>query len=106
MKYSFRKRNINFKFPIFRKGNVVWFLAFVLLSLHVFFAVQTSSIGVKIALYEDEIQNLEKENEYLSINLINSTSLTKLNGLSSEKGFKKIDNTLYLKLEENFAKAR
>lgn len=102
---SSQSMNKNIKLTFLNRINVVWFLAFAVFTLHVFLAIQTSSMGIKIALYEEEIKKLEKENSELSMKLINTTSLTKLNHISEEIGFKKIDNTLYLNLGDSFAKA-
>lgn len=106
MKNKLRKKKLNISFTFFKRRSLVWFLAFVLLALHVFFAVQTSAMGARIAFYEEEIQNIEKENDDLSRNLINSTSLTKLSQVSDELGYQKSGNMLYIHSEESFAKAR
>ncbi len=106
MRCNFQKKRKGQIYSVFGKCNIIWFLTFILLSIHVFFAVQTSSMGARIALYEEEIQNLERENENLSMSLIDSSSLTKLSGLSEELGFKKVESALYLQPGESFAKAR
>lgn len=106
MKYNLKKNKKKNLPVIFDKRNFPWFLSFLLLSLHVFLAVQTSSLGARIALYEQEIGELESENEKLSVKLIDSTSLTKLNKISEEMGFGKIDKTLYLQPGDSFAEAR
>jgi capsule polysaccharide export protein KpsE/RkpR len=109
MKFGLIK-NRNYKtiknFSVFRKRNLVWFIVFILLSLNVFFAIQTSSMGVSISLYEDEINKLENAKEELSIKLIDSTSLTKLSQVSEELGFMRIENMLYLQQGDSFAKVQ
>jgi hypothetical protein len=104
IKYKKNKNHINI--IKINKNNLVWILVFILFSLHVFFAVQSSSTGVDISYIEDEISELEKENEEISIKLVKSTSLTKLSQASEEMGFTKIENTLYLQQIDSFAKAK
>lgn len=106
MKHNRKIKKNHSKSTRFRKRNLLWFAVFVLFSMHVFWAVQISSTGADISYIEDEISNLEKENEEISIRLVNSTSLTKLSQLSEEMGFGKIENTLYLQQIDSFAKAQ
>ena len=105
MKYRSKKSIKVFNFKFIKRKNIIWMLFFSLLSLHVFFAVQTSSMGAKIVLYEKKIQILETENTDLSMDLISLTSLTKLNQFSEEMGYKKIYNIFYIQPEDSFAKA-
>ncbi len=100
------KKIHKFSFSFLKRRNIVWIGVFVFLALYVFLAVQTSSVGVRISLYEEEIQNLEKQNQEPSTKLSGSTSLTKLSQFSDEMGFKKIDDTLYIQTGESFAKAK
>lgn len=106
MKYKNLKRKSKLDIYKINKFNAVWIITFILLALHVYFAVQTSSMGVRISLYESEIINLEKENGELSRNIITLTSLTKLNQVSQSMGFTKIDKMVYLKAGESFARAQ
>jgi hypothetical protein len=98
------KRRINLSF--FKKNSATWLMAFVLLGVHVFLAVQNSAMGANIAFLEEEVQTLERGNESLSMDLIDSTSLTKLGQISEELGYQKIENTLYLRVGDAFAKAQ
>lgn len=93
------------KTPLKRSG-FAWSLVFLLLGIHVFFAVSSSSTGVKMARLEEEIDKLESENENLTKELLGSTSLSKLNQNAEELGFRKIEDTLYLQTGQAQAKAR
>ena len=106
MKGNYVKNYDKRKWSVLNRKNIVWYFSFLILTLHIIIAVQTSSMGAKIALYEEGENRLKKENQELSMNLIDSTSLTKLDLLSGEMGFKKIENTLYLQTGDSFAKAR
>lgn len=105
MRYKYQKRTKKVRPIRFEKKNAIWLLVFMLFSLQVFFAVQTSSAGADISNIEEEVGRLQKENEELSIKLISSTSLTKLSQESEKLGFKKYENTLYLQKIDSFAKA-
>jgi len=106
MKYTLRKNKNKLKFMLPKKSALIWFMWMILISLHVYFAVQTSSMGAKIALYEQEAVRIENENKDLSSKLIDTMSLTKLSEKSEEMGFSKIDTTYYLSPSDNFAQAR
>ncbi len=77
----------------------------MLLGVHVLFAVDNSSTGVKIALLEEEIHKLEEENENLSKNLLSTSSLTKINERAEGLGFLKIEKAIYLQAGQVQAKA-
>ena len=106
MKYRYQKNKERIELFKSNKMGVVWFLAVILLTLNVFFAVQLSSYGARIALYEKETQEMGMRNENLSTELLRLTSLTKLGKVSGNMGFTRIENTLYLKPEDSFAKAK
>lgn len=98
--------NIGKRELVFNRRNIIWYFSFLILTLHIIISVQTSSMGAKIALYEEEEKRLMEENQELSMNMIDLTSLSKLDLLSEEMGFKKVENIIYLNAENNFAEAR
>jgi hypothetical protein len=106
MKHKSKNTKRKLDLSVFKRKSASWIFALILLGLHVFYAVQTSALGARIALYEEELQTLERETESLSLNLVNSTSLTSISQISENLGFQKIDNTLYIQLGESFAQAR
>lgn len=106
MKYALKVNKKTVSPSFMKKRNLVWPFALVLVCLHVYFAVQMSSMGARIALYEDEAIKIKNENNDLSSRLIDTMSLTKLNQKSQDMGFRKIETTYFLKLGESFAEAR
>jgi cell division protein FtsL len=103
-KRFFKNKPKTYNLPLKRSG-FLWILVFVLLGVHVLFAVDNSSTGVKIALLEEEIHKLEEENENLSKDLLNTTSLTKLNENAESLGYLKIEKAIYLQTGQAQAKA-
>jgi hypothetical protein len=71
----------------------------LLIILNIFFTLQMSSLGVKVAILEKTYTSLEKENNLLSTKLVESSSLIRLQEKSTQLGFAKAQESLYIKAE-------
>ncbi|KKQ43303.1 MAG: hypothetical protein US60_C0004G0023 [Microgenomates group bacterium GW2011_GWC1_37_8] len=90
-------------FLVFRKHIVFWLILIAFISLQVFIAIQVSTKGAGLAVLENNKNELLAEQQKLKGELIGANSITVLAEKAQEFGYKKIDKTFYIKIDENFA---
>ena len=90
------------------KSNLKIFLQLtILLGLVVstiYFAILTSVVGDKLTILEKKETEIKSGNRELSLQIVSSSSLSKLSQESHDLGFIKPSNILYIKAEEAVAK--
>jgi len=86
------------------RGRVVFAVTVAIIAAQVFFAIQSSSLGMKLASLEEERLAITKQNDDISKNLIESTSLIKIQEESQKLGFARPTNMVYINPEESVAR--
>jgi len=90
-------------FFVFKKHIIIWLMLIIFISVQVFIAIQVSTKGAGLAVLENNKNELLAEQQKLKGELIDANSITVLAGKAQELGYKKIDKTFYIKIDENFA---
>lgn len=78
-----------------RKAGVILFLIFSVL-IQIYNAISTLSLGAEIAKIEKEKKLLVEKNRELKSQLVEKSSLTKLNLAAGEKGYSPVQKTIYI----------
>jgi len=76
----------------------------VFIMLYLFMTLQMVSSGTKLASLEKKEGELTKRNKELTLQLVEASSLTKLNQKAEDLGFVKPNSTVYLTQEDTVAK--
>ena len=92
-------RIIGFKIPI-----LLGILLSILIATIVYLAIEASVLGGKLAYLEEQRSVLIRENVEISDRLVGSSSLNKMQSMSSDLGYHKPSNILYLAKEDFVAK--
>jgi hypothetical protein len=93
-KKNIQKTKIN-KIPVY----MVLFLVIA----QIVVSLQTVAHGSELSILEGEREQIQSENKEFNAQIIESSSLTKLNQRSEELGFADPSKTLYLKTDEEVA---
>lgn len=101
------RRNIKNNNKKERKGGITTVLVVVgiitVLS-SIFMTIKVATSGAKLTMLEKEEKSLIKENETYKRQLVNSSSLSKLENASEDLGYVKPDNIIYIQKDEPVAK--
>lgn len=92
------------KLPAISKKFIFWSSASFFIASYIFLTLQTVASGSKYALLEKEGKEIVKQNKELSMELMDSTSLSQINEKSERLGFVKPDKTIYIGKTETVAK--
>lgn len=98
-KYQTKKASVGFKAPAVLVSILTMFVVAT-----VFFAIEASTLGAKLAQLENEEANLIKERQEFSNQLVNSSSLSIMSEKAEELGFKKPSDVIYVSEKEAVAK--
>jgi Tfp pilus assembly protein PilO len=98
-KYQIKKASVGFKAPAVLVSILTMFVVAT-----VFFAIEASTLGAKLAQLENEEANLIKERQEFSNQLVNSSSLSIMSEKAEELGFKKPSDVIYVSEKEAVAK--
>lgn len=93
-----RKYIFNHKKPVF-----TWLILGVFVITTVFFMIQGAAHGATLANVEQQEAELTQSNQGLSRQLVEATSLSKIEQSAEELGFLKLLNTLYIQKDETVA---
>jgi hypothetical protein len=87
-----------------KRAILVWIFVILFFFGTVFTTIQTVTMGATLASLEEESEKIIEENEKLTQNLYQSTSLTKINNKAEELGYSKPANIFYINSEVPVAK--
>lgn len=87
----------------FSVSTMSWFIAAMLLGLNVYYVIHISTGGAKYANMEYIIDAENKNKLDLERKLVNSSSLLKLDEKSSELGYSKAINMVYINADDTYA---
>ena len=90
---------LGIKIPVIFFPVIAVFVAF-----SIYATIQLLVSGAKLADLRRRSSSLAKENEELRVALVSTTSLTELDKVSTDMGFSKPANILYIEGEETVAK--
>ena len=90
---------------LINKSMIMLVLSVVLIAGSIFYIVESSSLGSRLAKVEQKEEILSQEKRDLSDQLANLDSLTNISARQTELSFVKPTKVIYLKPEENVAKA-
>lgn len=97
----FNRTNNSKRFAI-KKRSLITLFGATLIVLNVFFTLQMASLGVRVADLERVLTNLEKENADLETKLVDSSSLLHLQEKSTQLGYSKPEESLFIKGEAEY----
>ncbi len=101
---DFMKIQMSNRFTLGLTRRVIVVLLMILIAEQVLFAIQVATFGSKLAQLEQKRLEISKVNEDISKELIQSTSLTKIQTLSDKLGFEKSTIMWYLNSVDAVAK--
>jgi len=90
--------------PRINKKFILWATTTSFLVLQVFFTIQTATSGAALASLEKERIELERENSYLSEEIVRSSSLTQSKEKAESLGYLQPEKILYVKGDDFLAK--
>jgi hypothetical protein len=87
------------------KGVSVWMIIGAIVALQVVFTIQSSTLGATLADIEAKEKEILEENQRLTSEVVDSTSLSKIEKKTDELGFVKPEYNLYINVDNFVAKA-
>lgn len=84
------------------KKHLVWLFVSFFIAIQVFFTIYASTKHSQVVVLEQEKEKLSKENYKIQEELARASSLTKIEEKAQELGFKKAEDTLYVKVDDVF----
>ncbi len=104
MKYNFLRKTKNNEKKVRLNKRVLLVVSLgVYVLIKVFLTLQVLGWGGQISRLEDEIESLSRKNKEIESKLAYTTSLMELEKKASELGFRKVDQKIYIDVEDVFA---
>jgi len=86
--------------------SLMWIIILFFLILKVFFTIKTASLGAKLANIESKTHVVAERNQDLTYELVNSSSLSRVQDRAGELGFIKPGRIVYIESENPVAKVQ